>query len=325
MNWNFGARLNSFSALPYLFEDGVHGELTFRQQLRRASTVVGLNSVDLNYPDHFKNEEHSTLRDYLGELELECNGVATRFGDSFVRGDFANPSLEIRRDALQLADEAATACKAMGGEVLTLWFAHDGFDYPFEGEHLTRYQRAVNGVRELSHAHPDLKISIEYKPYQPRAFTSFADVGTVLLAIRDIGASNVGITLDYCHMLMKRENPSQSLALAMKDRRLFGVHLNDGYGDSDDGMMVGSVSLSGLLEFVFYLMRYEYSGLIYFDTFPDRIDPVAECQSNIDTIKAVHDWIHHYGMDTVANVVESADPIATQRMLIDLLRSAASS
>jgi len=319
--WTFGARLNSFRTLPLAYTGYNGTSLETKDLLARAASVRGLNSVDLNYPEHFVNDDAATLERSLKELGLGCNGVATRFGESFVRGDFSNPENTLRRNALQLAHEAAEMCQELGGDTLTLWFAHDGYDYPFECDHFERYQKAVDGVREIAEAHPGVRVSIEYKPYQPRAFSTFADIGMCLLAVRDIGAANVGVTLDYCHMLMKRENPSQSLAMAVKDNRLFGVHLNDGYGDNDDGMMVGSVNLLGLIEFIYYLMKFEYTGLIYFDTFPDRIDPVAECQANVDTVVAVREFITARGLETIRELIAEQNPVQTQMFIIDLLRS----
>lgn len=319
--WTFGARLNSFRALPQVYEGYNGTSLETKDLLARAASVRGLNSVDLNYPEHFVKDNAATLARSLKELGLGCNGVATRFGESFVKGDFSNPNSTLRGNALQLAHEAAEMCQEIGGDTLTLWFAHDGYDYPFEGDHLERYRKAVDGVREIAEAHPEVRVSIEYKPYQPRAFSTFADIGMCLLAIRDIGAPNVGVTLDYCHMLMKRENPSQSLAMAVKDNRLFGVHLNDGYGDNDDGMMVGSVNLAALIEFIYYLVKYEYTGLIYFDTFPDRIDPVAECQANVDTVVAVHDFIMAWGLEKVSSLITEQNPVQAQKFIIELLRS----
>jgi xylose isomerase len=312
--------MNSFKVLPELYQERDR-PLALEEMLSRAATVKGLRSVDLNYPEHFANTDVANLRSELKSLNLTCNGVATRFGSEFVRGDFAHPEAKVRDKALQLADEAAKTCRQMGGNVLTLWFAHDGFDYSFEGDHAARFQRAVSGVAELAKAHSDLNISIEYKPYQPRAFSVFADIGSVLLAIHEMGEPNIGVTLDYCHMLMKRENPSQSLALAQREQKLLGVHLNDGYGDNDDGMMVGSANLLGLLEFIFYLKESQFNGQIYFDTFPDRVDPVAECQANIDTVEAASAWVDQ-NIDKLREAVESQDPIRSQRIVIDILSQA---
>ena len=243
-----------------------------------------------------------------------------RFDDRFVRGDFSHPESAIRKKALELTHEAASICKEMGGEVLTLWFAHDGYDYSFEGDHLRRYQLAIQGVREVATKHSDLRVSIEYKPYQPRAFSAFSDIGMVLLAIRDVGVPNVGVTLDYCHMLMKRENPSQSLAMAVKDNCLYGVHLNDGYRDNDDGMLAGSANILGLLEFVYYMKRYEFSGLVYFDTFPDRVDPVQECKANIDTVNAAVKWVERFGLGKMQEIIKEQSPLGAHKVLLELLK-----
>ncbi len=318
--WKYGARLNSFKTYPDLVTDtGNDGKLTTTQLLERVAIVPGLSSVDFNYPEHFSDGDARTLNQTLRQLGLECNGIAMRFDDQFVRGDFSHPEPSVRKQALKLTRDAASICNEMGGDVLTLWFAHDGYDYSFEGDHLRRYQMAVEGVREVAAQQPDIKISIEYKPYQPRAFTVFADIGMVLLAVRDIGAPNVGVTLDYCHMLMKRENPSQSLAMAVKDGRLYGVHLNDGYRDNDDGMLAGSANLVGLLEFVYYLKKYDYSGLIYFDTFPDRVDPVAECKANIDTVNAASAWVERYGLRKMQEITEESSPLGVHKVILELL------
>jgi hypothetical protein len=61
------------------------------------------------------------------------------------------------------------------------------------------------------------------------------------------------------------------------------VHLNDGYGKRDDGLMVGSVHPVQTLELFVELDRIGYDGVIYFDTFPDHggLDPCAEAATNI--------------------------------------------
>src|SRR3954451_19897407 len=63
--------------------------------------------------------------------------------------------------------------------------------------------------------------------------------------------------------------------------RLFGVHLNDGYGRQDDGLMVGTSSLIATVELLTGLLEGDYGGTIYFDTFPVLEDPVRECEWNI--------------------------------------------
>ena len=54
---------------------------------------------------------------------------------------------------------------------------------------------------------------------------------------------NLGVTLDFAHVLYADEQPAFAAALIARHSRLLGVHLNDGYGKRDDGLMVGAVHL----------------------------------------------------------------------------------
>jgi hypothetical protein len=64
----------------------------------------------------------------------------------------------------------------------------------------------------------------------------------------------------------------------MATNKLFGVQLGDGYGrlGAEDGLAFGSVHPTAALEFVLWLIKTDYRGHIYFDTFPRNEDPVRE-------------------------------------------------
>jgi xylose isomerase len=83
--------------------------------------------------------------------------------------------------------------------------------------------------------------------------------------------------------------PAYAAALVTKYSRLLGVHLNDGYGKRDDGLMVASVHPIQTLELLWALGDAGYDGALYFDTFPDTagMDPVAECAGNIAVVTAL--------------------------------------
>ncbi len=51
--------------------------------------------------------------------------------------------------------------------------------------------------------------------------------------------------------------------------------------------MVGAVHLRSTLELLRQIRRDGYAGALYFDTFPDAsgLDPVAECETNIETVR----------------------------------------
>jgi len=106
-----------------------------------------------------------------------------------------------------------------------------------------------------------------------------------MLLLKDIDRANMGLTLDMGHMLMAGENPGQSIA--MVGDKLFGIQLNDGYTRlaAEDGMIFGSIHPSLALEAMYQLRQIDFKGHLYFDTFPQRTDPVKEAEYNIRRVK----------------------------------------
>lgn len=75
--------------------------------------------------------------------------------------------------------------------------------------------------------------------------------------------------------------------------------------------MLGSVHLLQTLEYIYYAKRVGFSGLIYFDTFPSREDPVAECAQNIRMYKALSDFIDRLSIPEIEQMIQSRRPEST--------------
>ena len=274
----YAGRLNAFKS-------GLTGRVTAEDLIIRAASVPGIDAADLNYPDHFAHHEPAQLARVMEDHGLALNGLAMRYytDPGFRLGAFSNPSPQVRKAALDLTKRGLDALAAMGGQVMTLWMGQDGVDYAFQGDYDRMWQDSLECLAAVCDHNPDLDIALEYKPNEPRAFSLMPDIGTNLLALRELGRANTGITLDFCHVLFAGEIPAQSAQLAARYSRVLGVHLNDGYGKRDDGLMVGSVHPMQTLELFMELDRQGFDGVIYFDTFPDHggLDPVAEASVNV--------------------------------------------
>jgi xylose isomerase len=118
----------------------------------------------------------------------------------------------------------------------------------------------VDGLREIAEHNRDVQISVAYKPNQPRAFSVPAVPGTTLLAIEKTWAPNLGVTLDFAHVLYAGEQPAFTAALVAHRSRLLGLYLNDSYGGRDDGLIVGSVHMPQTLELLLQIRRDKYQG-----------------------------------------------------------------
>ncbi len=286
-SFQYSTRLNSFRSRPDLYAWQV-GPKSVADLLRRANCVEQLNSVELNYPEHFIGASAQELLDVLAGTHLSVSGINLRYDAlRFIDGGFTNPNAARRQEAVQVTQEAIDVCAAMGGSHVVIWPAYDGFDYPFEVDYAQLWEWELDALQAVAnHAHQagGVRVSIEYKPCDPRRFSLLGTIGTTLLAIEQSGA-DLGVTLDFSHMLMAGEHPALAAALCIRKQRLYGIHLNDGYGQLDDGLLVGSVHLPQTLELLHYLLAAHYDGVIYFDTFPQREDPVEECAANIRRVE----------------------------------------
>jgi xylose isomerase len=151
---------------------------------------------------------------------------------------------------------------------MCLWPGQDGFDYPFQSDYGELWAREREGISEIARYAVGHRIGIEYKAREPRSHILLDSASSVLLFARWIGADNVGIHLDFGHALLAKENPAEAAAKAMCEGKLYGVHLNDNYGSSDEDMLPMSVHHLETMEIVHALRSSGYDGL-------DRMDNVA--------------------------------------------------
>ncbi len=315
----FATRLNSFASRPDAFWPSGHGKPTPLQMAERAATANGLTDVDLNYPDHLAANPRET-GNAIRDLGLAVNGLAMRYysNPAFKIGAFTNPDAAVRREAIDLTKRGIDAAREAGCALMTIWLGQDGFDYSFQADYARLWADEIDGLREVALHDPDCLISIEYKPNEPRSFSLLPDCATTLLAIREIGLPNLGVTLDFAHVLYADEQPAFAAALIARHSRILGLHLNDGYAKRDDGLMVGAVHPVQTIELLRQVKRDGFDGPIYFDTFPDLtgLDPVRECEANIATVSSMLRVVETLdGDNRLAPAMAEQDAVTAQRLV----------
>ena len=313
----YAARLNAFKI-------GLPGKPTAADMIARAGQVAGIDAADLNYPDHFDAHTPAQISEVLSGAGLALNGLAMRYytDPGFRLGAFTHPDARVRRAAIDITKRGLDALAEMGGQIMTLWLGQDGVDYSFQGDYAAMWDATVAALAEVADHNPALDIAVEYKPNEPRAFALLPDLGMNLLALAEVNRPNTGITLDFAHVLYAGEIPAQVASLVARKSRLLGVHLNDGYGKRDDGLMVGSVHPVQTVELFLELDRIGYDGVIYFDTFPDHggLDPVAEAAANVhmaDRLRTVAARLANSPDLTLA--IARQDATASLRIVADAL------
>lgn len=306
-HFNFAGRFNSFVLKGNDVYDAIEAY----------TKTDGITHLEFNYPEHIVGYDLDRIRELMGDLKV--NGLAVRWRKDYINGNFTNPDLALREKVIRTAKDACDVCRQLGGRVVTLWLENDGFDYAFQMDYEKCWDMVIEGIREVADYAPDIRISIEYKPYEERNFALIDSTGMTLYLIDEVARDNVGCTLDFCHMLMKHDSPAYGLALAARKGKLYGLHMNDGYGVQDSGMIFGTVNHALTAEFVYYLKKYDYQGVVFFDTFPVREEAAAEIKANIEAFKKYVAIIDRIGLERIDETVSKQSGIDAQKLVLGML------
>ena len=292
---------------------------TVVQALCEIGRIGGVDFVDMNYPEHFKSYTVERIGEILAENGLQLNAMNMRFRNEYLAGAFDNTDESIRRKAVQLCKDAARVCSQLNGRQCIIWLGFDGFDYSFQKDYVQAWKWLVSCFREVCRS-VDCKVSVEYKPYEERVFAMIDSWGAAWKLMEDVNCDNFGVTLDFCHMLMKKENPAFAAALLLEKGKLFGIHVNDGEGSTDDGMIVGSVHPWKTLELFYYLMKYDYQDVIYFDTFPKREPATEECRLNRQICGAIEAKLQKTGLENIGKLIGRPEGSPACAMMLEWLK-----
>ena len=155
-------------------------------------------------------------------------------------GSFGHTDAAVRRKALDHMRECCQIMRAVGSQVLSLWFA-DGTDYPGQADFRSRkryFEECLQGTYQLLPA--GTRMLIEYKFYEPAFYhTDVADWGMALNFALKCG-ERAHVLVDLGHHAVG-VNIEQIVATLIDEGRLGGFHFNSRrYGDDD--LTCGSVN-----------------------------------------------------------------------------------
>ena len=154
-------------------------------------------------------------------------------------GSVCNEDASIRRKAIDHLLQSVEIGRAVGSELLSLWFA-DGTNYPGQGDLRRRKRYFGEALREVHEAMPDsMTMLVEYKPFEPAFYhTDIADWGMAAAFARAAG-NRAKVLVDTGHHL-PGQNIEHIVAFLADEEMLGGFHFNDRHY-ADDDLTVGSI------------------------------------------------------------------------------------
>lgn len=297
---------------------GYSNPYSIDEMFERVASIPDVAGVELVGGWHITNKNADQIRRNLNDLNLKLVGVIPdHFGTrKWGKGAFSSKDPQIRREAVESTVEMIDIVKSLGGNMVSLWPGQDGYDYYWQGDYIKERTWFEDGVAECARHDPNFRVSIEYKPKEPRNRSYPSNVYSTLLMVKEIGLENVGVTIDYGHATTAYENVAESVAVLKKyGNKLFHLHMNDNYGYWDDDMILGSIHTIPFIEMCYWIKRTGYDGWISTDQYPYREDGRDACNETIEWLKIMFDIVNRMDEKEVEGVIGRGSAVEGSRLM----------
>lgn len=297
---------------------GYSDPFTIEQLFDRVASIENVEGVELVANWHIRTDNVKQIKDNITRTGLKpVSIIPDHFGQmKWGKGAFTSKDPDIRREAVSHTKEMMDIIVELGGDVVSLWPGQDGYDYFFQADYIEERGWFEEGVKECCKYRKDVKVSIEYKPKEPRNRSYPSNVSSTLLMVKEIGEENCGVTIDYGHALVAYENVAESVALLKKyGDKLFHLHMNDNYGFWDDDMIVGTIHTIPYLEFVYWLKKTGYMGWVSMDQYPYREDGREAVNESVQWMVALEKLVDRMDINEIENIVKRGNAPEASRML----------
>ena len=319
----FAVGIGAFGSCPDRFcSTGYKNNISFQEAIDKISSLKGLTGVMINFPTPLNEKTAPNIQKILNERGLRVSSCdADLYSDSeFALGSLISENEKIRNKSIDICMRTMDMAESMGAAMMNLWPGQDGFDYPFQIDYHEQWKLLMDAIYKIGNHNPRVKLSLEYKPREPRTHSTITNAGVALFLAQITGLPNVGVTIDLGHSFNCKESPGNIVTMLDLYKKLFNVHLNDNYRDWDDDMVVGTVHFWETLEFFYYLYHSNYEGWLNLDIFPYRENPSVACQTSIDNINYMLKIVEKIdSIKTLKNYQKDADALGAFNYIKSLL------
>ncbi len=255
---------------------------------------AGIQGVELNN-EMFLNEHDGKLtiddakirevQDALAHYGLTATNMNTNIWTRarYRMGGITNPDPARRRDGLDYCLQTVELAARLNCPSAQLWPGSDGWDYHFEVNYGKQLDWFIDGCVELSRKAQSLglKFGTEAKQKEPREgnmiLNTTAKAALVARTVNEtLGATVMGVIIDYGHEQMAGNQPADSLYLLRRMRvPIANFHINAAkYNSNDEDRVTGTDDIWRLAEFCYAAIDTGYEGWFGEDQFTYRMEPV---------------------------------------------------
>jgi xylose isomerase len=148
-----------------------------------------------------------------------------------IDGGFTANDPQNRRWALERSKRCTDIANALGTRMIVLWLAREGTYIRESKNAIEAYRQVVEALNNFLQYDPQITVAIEPKPNEPADHAYVPTIGHALaLAHQTVDPARVGGLIETAHALLAGLDPSDEMAFALAQGKLWSVHLNDQNG-----------------------------------------------------------------------------------------------
>ena len=245
---------------------------TLEEKFALLKTIEGASGVEIVYPYEVSDAPKTRALAAKHGIGFAAINVNVKAEPEFRNGGLTSPDKAVRQKAVRFIKEAKDFAEAVGADKVTCCPLGDGYEFAFQSDYASAWKRLAETFGEAAAYKPHIPLFIEFKPAETRGTCFLSNSARTLLLIRDIGVKELGVTLDFGHVLFSGANPAEELVILAESGQPYYIHINDNDGKWDWDYFCGTKHLLEYAEFLWYLRRYAYRDYLTSDTSPTRWD-----------------------------------------------------
>lgn len=288
---------------------GYREPVLFDKALDDLLRVEDLDGIGLHYPAVKGDQHGKALAKKIHDHGKDIGSLGINYwSKEWGLGSFSAADKATRDAAVDSAKKAIDTAHILGVEQIFIWPAHDGTEYAFQADFMKSWDWMVEGLTRVMEHDTQIKVGIEYKMREPRTHCFIATVGDVIDLVDQVGAPNIGATVDLGHSLMAGERMAHSVARCLRKDILYLLHWGDNYRGWDDDLIVGTVNIIDFLETTYWLKKTGWEGW-------SSIDQVAFKNNAFDGVVEALRWIRGFekfvddvGLEKLDTLITDDDP-----------------
>lgn len=335
-----------FSVGPWNVNDGVdvYGPPTRKdpslEEKIKVFAELGFDAIQFHDDDVVPNinelseeqiiEKTKEVKKVLDKYNLATEFVAPRLwmDPKTIDGGYTSNNAEDREFALWRTFRSIDIAKVLGTNKIVIWLAREGTVTPGSKDPVLANHRLVDAMNKILEYDKSVKILIEPKPNEPidRSFAGTA--GHVLaLSAATNDPNRVGVLLESAHAVLAGLDPTNEMAMAISQDKLWGVHLNDQNGMKfDQDKSFGVENLRQAFHQVKLLKDYkfgsngEYVGLdVKSLRTSDDSHRYDHLKNSLDIVKTLEKKLENYDYEFEAKCFETRDYESLEMYIMNII------